>query len=67
MTSHPNRGRVRDWASYLKAFRERHGLDRRQLADLLMIPARTVETWENEERNPAPYLKLALRDIASRL
>ncbi len=67
MTNHPNRGKVRNWRAYLQEFRGKHDLTVEQLADLLAISARTVSSWEYEERVPMPYLKRALRDAEREL
>lgn len=67
MTNHPRRGMVKKWKPYLQTFRAKHGITVERLADLLMIPARTVESWEYEERTPPPYLKLALMEVERRL
>jgi len=71
--NHPHRVRIKDWGSYIRRFRERHGLTQKQLADLLTsgqeTPVResTIQRWEYGDRTPPPYLKLALRDIARQL
>jgi DNA-binding transcriptional regulator YiaG len=51
----------------VKHFRERHELSQVQLADKLKVDETTVQRWEVGERNPAPYLKRALRDLATEL
>ena len=67
MTNHPNRSKIRNWPEYVKRFRERHGLSQVQLAGKLPVDETTVQRWEAGERNPAPYLKRALRDLAREL
>jgi len=67
LANHPNRSKVRDWPEYVKRFRERHSLSQVQLADKLRVDETTVQRWEAGERNPAPYLKRALRDLAREL
>jgi transcriptional regulator with XRE-family HTH domain len=68
--NHPHRARIKDWASYVRRFRERHGLTQEQLAELLTtgqeneVYASTIQRWEYGTRTPPPYLKRALRDIA---
>lgn len=53
------------------AFRERHGLTQARLAALLGLPSPekggqvTVARWERGDRHPAPYLRLALRQLAA--
>jgi transcriptional regulator with XRE-family HTH domain len=71
--NHPQRHVIKDWASYVRRFRERHGLTQKELADLLTsgqeTPVResTVQRWEYGVPIPPPYLKRALRDIAREL
>ena len=73
MTNHPNRARIKDWASYIRRFRERHGLTQEQLAELLTtgqeneVFVSTIQRWEYGTRTPPPYLKRAFRDIAREL
>lgn len=68
MTNRLNRGKVRDWPAYLRAFRSKHDLTQERLALLLSnIAVRTVEGWEQAEFTPPPYLKLALVHIATKL
>ena len=67
MTNHPSRGRVKDWPTYLKAFRSRHGLTQRRLADLLPTMLRNVENWEAKDSRPPDFLKAALHDVKRRL
>ena len=57
-----------DWPDTLRSFRKRHGLSRAGLAALLSgIPPRTVESWENKERVPPPYLALALQVVTAKI
>jgi transcriptional regulator with XRE-family HTH domain len=71
--NHPHRARIKDWAYYVRRFRERHGLTQKQLADLLTsgqetrVRESTVQRWEYGDRKPPPYLKRALRDLAREL
>jgi DNA-binding transcriptional regulator YiaG len=68
VTNHPNRSKVKDWPSYIKAFRAKHGLSQVKLARMLNnVEETTVQRWEAGESNPAPYLKRALRDLAREL
>ena len=67
MTSHPNRGKIRNWPEHLRAFRSRHALSQKQLADKLMISARLIENWEAEINSPPPYLKMALTKLEAEL
>ncbi len=73
MGNHPNRSKVTNWPEYLRRFRQQYHMTQKQLADKLMISARTVENWEggggdNEpRREPAPYLKLALKWVAAQI
>ena len=47
----------------LRAFRARHGLSQRALAEALGVSTRGVEDWEGGRRAPAPYLALALERL----
>ncbi len=50
-----------------KNFREKTGLSRKEFSDLLEIPYRTVEDWENDKSHPAKYLvKLIIKDMFHR-
>jgi DNA-binding transcriptional regulator YiaG len=56
------------WPAILRAFRSRHHLSRAELAHHLEdIKPRTVESWENRERVPPPYLTLALQIVADKI
>ena len=65
--NHPNRSKVKDWPAHIKAFRERHGLTQRQLAEKLPAAITSVEDWERGKYKPSAYLKRALRDLAREL
>ena len=71
--NHPHRARIKDWASYVRRFRERHGLTQEQLAELLTtgqeneVYVSTIQRWEYGQRRPPPYLKLALERIAEKI
>lgn len=47
----------------IKAFRGRHHVLQRELADRLGVSTRIVQAWENGARNPSPYLGLALQAL----
>lgn len=50
-----------------KNFREKTGLSRKEFSEILEIPYRTVEDWENKKSNPAKYLvKLIIKDMFHR-
>jgi len=71
--NNPHRTRIKDWASYVRRFRERHGLTQVALAELLTagqendVFVSTIQRWEYGDRTPPPYLKLALAYIATKL
>jgi ribosome-binding protein aMBF1 (putative translation factor) len=67
MTNHPHRSLVKDWPSYLKRFRDRHGLTQQELADKLPTSVRRIEAFEQGESVPPQYLKRALRDLERQL
>ena len=67
LLNHPNRGKIKDWSAYIKAFRARHGLTQKQLAERLPAAQTSVEDWERDECKPSDYLKRALRDLALEL
>jgi len=73
MVNHPHRARIKDWASHVRRFRERHGLTQPEFAGLLTagqeneVFVSTIQRWEYGTRKPPPYLRLALRDIARKL
>lgn len=52
-----------------KAWRKTYGLTQQEFANLLGVPRRTVEEWEatRGKGKPAPYLELALCELARRL
>lgn len=41
----------------IKETRKRFGLTQQQIKDLLGIPTRTQQGWENGERTPAPWME----------
>lgn len=71
--NHPHRARIKDWASYVRRFRERHRLTQPELAELLTagqeeeVFVSTIQRWEYGTRKPPPYLKLALAYLAAKL
>jgi DNA-binding transcriptional regulator YiaG len=65
--NHPNRSKVKDWPAHLRAFREKHGLNQRHLADMLPTSITNVANWEQGISTPPAMLKRALRDIAGEL
>ena len=48
----------------LKAARIAAGLTQQAMSDLLLIPKRTIEDWENGRRQPPPYVeRLVLNEL----
>ena len=45
------------FADQLKEARAETGLSQQKLADRTLIPKRTIEKWEAEERTPPPYVQ----------
>lgn len=48
---------VENFAEKLKAARKAAGLSQQAMADLMLIPKRTIENWEGGQRTPPPYLQ----------
>lgn len=48
---------VENFAEKLKAARKAAGLSQQAMADLMLIPKRTIENWEGGQRMPPPYLQ----------
>lgn len=46
------------------AARQSLGLSQATLADRLGVDVMTISRWERGEREPAPYLRLALQHLA---
>ena len=50
--------------SKIKEARKNAGLTQAKVFELLGIPARTLQDWENGRRNPAPWLEaMVIREI----
>lgn len=65
MGNHPNRSKIKDWATYLKKFRESHGFSQKELADKLQISQRNIENWEARISMPPAFLKKALDNLSN--
>ena len=39
----------------IKEIRDAHGLTQKELAELIGLPKRTVENWEEGKSSPPPY------------
>ena len=54
----------------IKEERLNAGLTQQQMSDLMLIPKRTIEDWENNRRKCPPYVERLvikeLREIASK-
>ena len=48
---------MQDFAQKFKEARRAAGLSQRGVADLMLIPKRTIEDWEGEKRTPPPYVQ----------
>ena len=46
-----------NFAEKLKAARKEAGLTQQGMAELMLIPKRTVENWEVGDRTPPPYVQ----------
>lgn len=55
-----------DWPMLLRAFRKKHDLMQKELAQKLKTKLRNIENWEQGKSTPPPYLKAALETIAKR-
>ena len=40
----------------IKEIRANYGLTQKRMGELLNIPKRTIEDWENNRRTPPPYI-----------
>ena len=65
--NHPNRKRSKDWACFIRSFRDQFRLTQKELAALLPSTVRDIEDIEQGIYSPRPYLKRALNDLASEL
>ena len=45
------------FAEKLKAVRAAAGLTQHGMADLMLIPFRTIQQWEGGQRTPPPYVQ----------
>lgn len=55
-----------NFAEQLKRARAAAGLSQQGMADQMLIPKRTIEKWETEERTPPPYVqRFVLNELRS--
>lgn len=45
------------FAENLKIARSNTGMTQQAVADLMLIPKRTIEAWETGDRTPPPYVQ----------
>lgn len=45
------------FAENLKTARSNTGMTQQAMADLMLIPKRTIEAWETGDRTPPPYVQ----------
>jgi DNA-binding transcriptional regulator YiaG len=61
-----NAERSRTFAETLKEARAATGLSQQGMADRMLIPKRTIQSWEMGERTPPPYLqRFVLNELES--
>lgn len=54
------------FAAKLKAAKKAAGLTQQAMADLMLIPKRTIEDWERGANIPAPYVqRFVLNELES--
>ena len=46
-----------EFAENLKTARKNAGMTQQSMADLMLIPKRTIEDWERGNRTPPPYVQ----------
>ena len=46
-----------EFAENLKTARKNAGMTQQSMADLMLIPKRTIEEWERGNRTPPPYVQ----------
>ena len=55
-----------DFAQALKVARAAAGLTQQGMADLMLIPKRSIENWEAGQRTPPPYVqRFVLNELES--
>lgn len=55
-----------DFSEQLRASRAAAGLSQQTMADLMLIPKRTIQEWEGERRTPPPYVqRFVLNELAT--
>ena len=57
---------MENFAEKLRAARLGAGLTQQRMADLMLIPKRSIENWEAGERTPPPYVqRFVLNELQS--
>lgn len=57
---------MESFAEKLKSARKQAALSQQGMADLMLIPKRTIENWEVGERTPPPYVqRFVLNELKS--
>lgn len=58
---------MENFAESLKAARKNAGITQQGMADLMLIPKRTIEAWETGDRTPPPYVqRFVLNELQGR-
>lgn len=57
---------MENFAEKLKEARKAAGLTQQTMADLMLIPKRSIENWETGDRTPPPYVqRFVLNELQS--
>ena len=57
---------MENFAESLKTARKNAGITQQGMADLMLIPKRTIEAWETGDRTPPPYVqRFVLNELLS--
>jgi DNA-binding transcriptional regulator YiaG len=57
---------MQDFPAKLKAARTAASLSQQRMADITLIPMRTIQDWEGGKRTPPPYvMRFVLNELES--
>ena len=61
-----NNESMKDFSEKLKQSRKAAGISQQKMADMMLIPKRTIEKWETGERTPPEYVqRFVLNELVS--